>query len=55
MAAKFRTDGDPTGEATLKHWIALGQIQDYFHNAENHNNDYYLYGTQWYIGYRNQK
>jgi len=28
MAAKFISPGDPTGEATLKHWIAQGQIQD---------------------------
>ena len=28
MAAKFRTERDPSGENTLKHWIALGQIQE---------------------------
>ena len=28
MAAKFRTDRDPTGEMTLKHWISTGQIQE---------------------------
>ena len=28
MAAKFTSAHDPTGEATLKHWIAQGQIQD---------------------------
>ena len=28
MAAKFRTDQDPTGEKTLAHWISAGQIQD---------------------------
>ena len=28
MAAKFISANDPTGEVTLKHWIAQGQIQD---------------------------
>jgi len=28
MAAKFISFHDATGEATLKHWIAQGQIQD---------------------------
>ena len=28
MAAKFISNHDPTGEVTLKHWIAQGQIQD---------------------------
>ena len=28
MAAQFRTEGDPTGEICLKHWISLGHIQD---------------------------
>jgi len=28
MAAKFIGAADPTGETTLKHWIAQGQIQD---------------------------
>ena len=28
MAAKFRTEHDPTGENTLKHWISPGQIQE---------------------------
>jgi len=28
MAAKFISTVDPTGEFTLKHWIAQGQIQD---------------------------
>ena len=28
MAAKFINFQDPTGEVTLKHWIAQGQIQD---------------------------
>jgi len=28
MAAKFISFQDPTGEVTLKHWIAQGQIQD---------------------------
>ena len=28
MAAIFRTQGDPTGEQTLKHWISVGQVQE---------------------------
>jgi hypothetical protein len=28
MAAKFISAQDTTGEVTLKHWIAQGQIQD---------------------------
>ena len=28
MAAKFISAKDVTGETTLKHWIAQGQIQD---------------------------
>ena len=28
MAAKFISAADVTGETTLKHWIAQGQIQD---------------------------
>ena len=28
MAAKFRTPQDPSGEIMLKHWIAIGQLQD---------------------------
>ena len=28
MAAKFISASDPTGENTLSHWIAQGQIQD---------------------------
>ena len=28
MAAKFISPNDSTGEETLKHWIAQGQIQD---------------------------
>ena len=28
MAAKFISSGDMTGEKTLQHWIAQGQIQD---------------------------
>jgi hypothetical protein len=28
MAAKFISPQDSTGETTLKHWIAQGQIQD---------------------------
>ena len=28
MAAKFSNSSDLTGETTLKHWIAQGQIQD---------------------------
>jgi len=28
MAAHFISFQDPTGETTLKHWIAQGQIQD---------------------------
>ena len=28
MAAKLENVFDPTGENTLKHWIAVGQIQD---------------------------
>jgi hypothetical protein len=28
MAAKFISAADTTGEVTLKHWIAQGQIQD---------------------------
>ena len=28
MAAKFRSDKDPSGELLLKHWISMGQIQD---------------------------
>ena len=28
MAAKFNSATDPTGEKTLSHWIAQGQIQD---------------------------
>ena len=27
MAAKFISSGDMTGEKTLQHWIAMGQIQ----------------------------
>ena len=28
MAAKFISLQDPTGEKTLQHWVAQGQIQD---------------------------
>ena len=28
MAAKFSSAADPTGEKTLQHWVAQGQIQD---------------------------
>ena len=28
MAAKFISQNDPTGELTLSHWVAQGQIQD---------------------------
>ena len=28
MAAKFRGPHDPSGENTLAHWVAMGQIQD---------------------------
>ena len=28
MAAKFISPNDPTGELTLSHWVAQGQIQD---------------------------
>ena len=28
MAAKFRTEQDPTGEYALRHWISQGQIQE---------------------------
>ena len=29
MATKFKGEGDPTGENTLKHWISAGQIQEH--------------------------
>ena len=28
MAANFISPVDPTGEKSLKHWVAVGQIQD---------------------------